>query len=149
MKRWLVLFCSTWLLIDIPFFRIFWRFWIFICFVLLCFHPASFLDTLWKIQIWMAARKMRWTILFISEPIDHICSAVIKIAAIRYDHIKYLPNTQIHSECILTTTTTTRIRYSYIHTCISALSYTHSHTCISTKKEARDTAHSHRHSYLG
>lgn len=62
---------------------------------------------------------MWWTILFISEPFGHSCIAVIQIAAIRNDDIKYLPNTQIHSGYILTIC----IRYSYIHTNISTYIY--------------------------
>lgn len=117
-------------------FRSFWCFWIFIC-IFCCWFLSHFVpDTLWKIQIGMAAREMRWTILFISEPIDHSCIAVIKIAAIRYDHIKYLPNTQIHSECILTTTTAALIRYSYTHTRISK-----AHSSILTKNEGTRQQH--------
>lgn len=62
------------------------------------FSVFSFISvTLWKIQT--KTGKMRWTVLFsfVNDSLDHDCNAVF-----RNNHIKYLPNTQIHSKCILT-----------------------------------------------
>lgn len=71
---------------------------------------------------------MRRTILFafVNDLLNHNCNAVF-----RNGHIKYLPNTQIHSKCILTKLYTAHNAHTHTHTAhkqahpIKSLTYSH------------------------
>lgn len=62
---------------------------------------------------------MRRTILFafVNDLLNHNCNAVF-----RNGHIKYLPNTQIHSKCILTKLYTAHNAHTHTHP-IKSLTY--------------------------